>query len=101
MCRALGAEGVLCGTMVDHHAALEAVLDSETFGDDDDEVEDEQQESPEVATPEEEAEALIMSARVRAGWVTQEELDALAAEKAAAEAAVPASVRWPKRKRRS
>ena len=35
----------------------------------------------------EEAEALIMSARVTAGWVTQEELDALAAEKAAAEAA--------------
>ena len=35
----------------------------------------------------EEAEALIMSARVKAGWVTQEELDALAAEKAAAEAA--------------
>ena len=29
----------------------------------------------------EEAEALIMSARVKAGWVTQEELDALAAEK--------------------
>ena len=37
----------------------------------------------------EEAEALIMSARVKAGWVTQEELDALAAEKAAAEAAAP------------
>ena len=35
----------------------------------------------------EEAEALIMSARIKAGWVTQEELDALAAEKAAAEAA--------------
>ena len=35
----------------------------------------------------EEAEALIMSARVKAGWVTQEELDTLAAEKAAAEAA--------------
>ena len=35
----------------------------------------------------EEAEVLIMSARVKAGWVTQEELDALAAEKAAAEAA--------------
>ena len=34
----------------------------------------------------EEAEALIMSARVKAGWVTQEELDTLAAEKAAAEA---------------
>ena len=31
----------------------------------------------------EEAEALIMAARVKAGWVTQEELDALAAEKAA------------------
>ena len=38
----------------------------------------------------EEAEALIMSARVKAGWVTQEELDALAAEKAAAEAAAQA-----------
>ena len=38
----------------------------------------------------EEAEALIMSARVKAGWVTQEELDALAAEKAAAEAAAKA-----------
>ena len=38
----------------------------------------------------EEAEALIMSARVKAGWVTQEELDALAAEKAAAEAAAEA-----------
>ena len=38
----------------------------------------------------EEAEALIMSARVIAGWVTQEELDALAAEKAAAEAAAQA-----------
>ena len=37
-----------------------------------------------------EAEALIMSARVKAGWVTQEELDALAAEKAAAEAAAQA-----------
>jgi N utilization substance protein A len=35
----------------------------------------------------EDAEALIMAARVKAGWVTQEELDALAAEKAAAEAA--------------
>ncbi|MEC7595413.1 MAG: transcription termination/antitermination protein NusA, partial [Pseudomonadota bacterium] len=35
----------------------------------------------------EEAEVLIMSAPVKAGWVTQEELDALAAEKAAAEAA--------------
>ncbi|MEE3120046.1 MAG: transcription termination/antitermination protein NusA, partial [Pseudomonadota bacterium] len=38
----------------------------------------------------EEAEALIMSARVKAGWVAQEELDALAAEKAAAEAAAQA-----------
>ena len=38
----------------------------------------------------EEAEVLIMSARVKAGWVTQEELDALAAEKAAAEAAAQA-----------
>ena len=38
----------------------------------------------------EEAEALIMAARVKAGWVTQEELDALAAEKAAAEAAAEA-----------
>jgi N utilization substance protein A len=38
----------------------------------------------------EEAEALIMSARVKAGWVTQEELDALAAEKAAEEAAAQA-----------
>ena len=38
----------------------------------------------------EEAEAMIMSARVKAGWVTQEELDALAAEKAAAEAAAQA-----------
>lgn len=38
----------------------------------------------------EEAEALIMSARVKAGWVTQEELDALAAEKAAAKAAAQA-----------
>ena len=38
----------------------------------------------------EEAEALIMSARVKAGWVTQEELDALAAEKAAAEVAAQA-----------
>ncbi len=38
----------------------------------------------------EEAEALIMLARVKAGWVTQEELDALAAEKAAAEAAAQA-----------
>ena len=38
----------------------------------------------------EEAEALIMSARVQAGWVTQEELDTLAAEKAAAEAAAQA-----------
>ena len=38
----------------------------------------------------EEAEALIMSARVKAGWVTQEELDALAAEKAEAEAAAQA-----------
>ena len=38
----------------------------------------------------EEAEALIMSARVKAGWVTQEELDALAVEKAAAEAAAQA-----------
>ena len=38
----------------------------------------------------EEAEALIMSARVKANWVTQEELDALAAEKAAAEAAAQA-----------
>ncbi|CAI8412176.1 MAG: transcription termination/antitermination protein NusA [Rhizobiales bacterium TMED143] len=36
------------------------------------------------------AEALIMSARVKAGWVTQEELDALAAEKAAADAAAEA-----------
>ena len=38
----------------------------------------------------EEAEALIMLARVKAGWVTQEELDALAAEKAAAESAAQA-----------
>ncbi|MEC8546182.1 MAG: transcription termination factor NusA [Pseudomonadota bacterium] len=38
----------------------------------------------------EEAEALIMSARVKAGWVTQEELDALAAENAAAEAVAQA-----------
>ena len=38
----------------------------------------------------EEAEVLIMSARVKAGWVTQEELDALAAEKAAAEATAQA-----------
>ena len=38
----------------------------------------------------EEAEVLIMAARVKAGWVTQEELDALAAEKAAAEAAAQA-----------
>jgi len=38
----------------------------------------------------EEAEALIMAARVKAGWVTQQELDALAAEKAAAEAAAEA-----------
>jgi N utilization substance protein A len=39
----------------------------------------------------EDAEALIMAARVKAGWVTQEELDALAAEKAAAEAAARAA----------
>jgi N utilization substance protein A len=39
----------------------------------------------------EDAEALIMAARVKAGWVTQEELDALAAEKAAAEAATRAA----------